>query len=72
MALDNEAFVFPDEEKVDVKVNSEEVEIEVDIIDDTPVKDRNRERMPKEMVEELEKDDLTEYSDGVKKQDKII
>jgi hypothetical protein len=65
MALDNEEFVFPDEEKVEIKVG--DGDIEIDIVDDTPVKDRNRERMPKEMVEELEKDDLTEYSDGVKK-----
>ena len=72
MALDNDEFEFPDEKEVhivgkdDVKVTADS-DIEIDVIDDTPPKDRNRERMPKEMVEELEKDDLTEYSDGVKK-----
>jgi len=72
MALDTEDFEFPDEKEVhivgkdDVKVTADS-DIEIDVIDDTPAKDRNRERMPKEMVEELEKDDLTEYSDGVKK-----
>lgn len=72
MALDNDEFEFPDEKEVhivgkdDVKVTADS-DIEIDVIDDTPAKDRNRERMPKEMVEELEKDDLTEYSDGVKK-----
>jgi hypothetical protein len=72
MALDTEEFEFPDEKEVhivgkdDVKVTADS-DIEIDVIDDTPAKDRNRERMPKEMVEELEKDDLTEYSDGVKK-----
>ena len=73
MALDTEDFEFPDEKEVhivgkgDVKATPDDVDIEIDVIDDTPAKDRNRERMPKEMVEELEKDDLTEYSDGVKK-----
>jgi len=72
MALDTEDFEFPDEKEVhivgkdEVKVTADS-DIEIDVIDDTPAKDRNRERMPKEMVEELEKDDLTEYSDGVKK-----
>ena len=72
MALDNDEFEFPDEKEVhivgkdDVKVTADS-DIEIDVIDDTPPKDRNRERMPKEMVEELEKDDLTEYSEGVKK-----
>ena len=73
MALDNDEFEFPDEKEVhivgkdEVKVTTNDVDIEIDVVDDTPAKDRNRERMPKEMVEELEKDDLTEYSDGVKK-----
>jgi len=73
MALDNDEFEFPDEKEVhivgkdEVKVTTNDTDIEIDVIDDTPAKDRNRERMPKEMVEELEKDDLTEYSDGVKK-----
>jgi hypothetical protein len=66
-------FEFPDEKEVhivgkeNVKVTTDAADIEIDIIDDTPVKDRNRERLPKEIVEELEKDDLTEYSEGVKK-----
>lgn len=39
----------------------------VEIVDDTPPEDRGRKPMPKEVVEELEKDDLEEYSDKVKK-----
>jgi hypothetical protein len=69
MALDNDEFEFPDEKEVHIvgKTPATDADIEIDVVDDTPVKDRNRERMPKELVEELEKDDLTEYSDGVKK-----
>ena len=73
MALDTEDFEFPDEKEVhivgkdDPKKGTEEVDIEIDIIDDTPAKDRDRKPLPKEMVEELEKDDLSEYSDTVKK-----
>jgi hypothetical protein len=73
MALDTEDFEFPDEKEVhivgksDVKATPDEIDIEIDIIDDTPAKDRDRKPLPKEMVEELEKDDLSEYSDTVKK-----
>jgi hypothetical protein len=42
-------------------------ELNVEIIDDTPPEDRNRAPLPKNLVEELEKDDLEEYSDKVKK-----
>jgi len=62
-------FKFPDETE-DKKVSVEVVDapdVEVEIVDDTPAADRNREPLPKEIVEELEKDDLEEYSDKVKK-----
>lgn len=39
---------------------------EIDIEDDTPPEDRGREPMPKEVVEELEADELEEYSEKVK------
>jgi hypothetical protein len=39
---------------------------ELEIEDDTPEQDRGREPMPKEIVEELEKDDVEEYSDKVR------
>lgn len=38
----------------------------VEIEDDTPEEDRNRKPVAKEIVEELEKDDLEEYSEKVK------
>jgi hypothetical protein len=40
-------------------------DFKVDIVDDTPVEDRNKVPMPKELVEEIEKDDLEEYSEKV-------
>ena len=64
-----EDFKFPDEkseEIPDVVVDTED-DIKVEIVDDTPPEDRGRQPLPKEMVEELDKDDLEEYSDKVKK-----
>jgi len=42
------------------------LEAEVEIKDDTPPEDQGRAPLPQHMVEELEKDDLTEYSEKVK------
>ncbi len=39
---------------------------DIDVEDDTPEEDRGREPMPKEIVEELEADELEEYSEKVK------
>jgi hypothetical protein len=60
---DMEDFKFPDE--VDAKAEAKE-ELEYEIEDDTPPEDRNKEPMPKEIVEELDKDELEEYSESVK------
>ena len=62
-------FKFPDEaedKKVSVEI-ADAPDVEIEIVDDTPAADRNREPLPQEIVEELEKDDLEEYSDKVKK-----
>ena len=66
--FDKEEYKFPDEvEAKEVVENQEdEVGIEVEIEDDTPPQDRNRTPLPAEVVEELEKDTLDEYSDKVK------
>jgi hypothetical protein len=60
---DKDEFKFPDE----LEVEAAAPDIEVDIVDDTPPQDRGRVPLPKEIVEELESDDLTDYSDKVKK-----
>lgn len=41
-------------------------EEDVEIVDDTPEEDRGRTPLPREIVEELEQDELEEYSDKVK------
>lgn len=64
-----EGYKFPDEaedKKPEVEA-SDAPEVEVEIVDDTPPADRNRAPLPKEIVKELEDDDLEEYSEKVKK-----
>jgi len=63
MAL--EEYKFPDEQpKAEATPETDEVAIEV--VDDTPPEDRNRTPLPPQIVEELDKDDLSAYSDKVK------
>ncbi len=54
-------FKFPDEDE-----SSTEDTLEIEIEDDTPEEDRNREPMPKPIVDELEKDDLSKYDEATK------
>lgn len=71
----DDEFEFPDEKEVnvvgketdiDIELEDSGAEVDIEIVDDTPPQDRGREPLPKEMVEELEKDDLTDYSERVK------
>jgi hypothetical protein len=50
----------------DFEFEIEDTDINIDIEDDTPEADRGREPMPKEIVDELEADELEEYSEKVK------
>jgi hypothetical protein len=65
MAQKMEEFEFPDEKK-ETKSNASEDDFEFEIEDDTPAEDRNRTPLPKEMVQELDNDELEEYSENVK------
>jgi hypothetical protein len=60
--FEKEEFKFPDEKVVD-----EKLEIEIEIEDDTPEEDRNKERMPREIVDSLDKDELSQYDEEVQK-----
>ena len=74
-SLDQEEFKFPDEQevnavgdeqKIEIETDEDKDEVSVEIVDDTPAQDRNREPLPKEMVEELDSDPMTDYSERVK------
>ena len=64
-----EEFKFPDE--IEAEASQAEVvkddDIKIEIEDDTPPEDRGRKPLPKEVVNELENDDLEDYSEKVKK-----
>lgn len=65
MAGVNEEFKFPDEQETSATTaNSEELEIEV--VDDTPERDRGRKPLGKP-VDEPTEEELSQYSDKVKK-----
>ena len=61
--MHEEEFKFPDAQE---ESGGKEDDFEIEIEDDTPEQDRNREPLPKNLVEELENDELDEYSDKVK------
>lgn len=69
---EQDVFKFPDDaeqasaEAAPEKEQAEE-EFKVELADDTPIQDRNRKPLPKEIVNELEQDDLEDYSEKVKK-----
>jgi hypothetical protein len=50
----------------EIDIEDKEKDFELEIEDDTPEQDRNRQPLPKEMVQELEDDELEEYSEKVK------
>lgn len=60
-----EEYKFPHEADKPEADNADDFKVE--IVDDTPEQDRGRQPLPKNIVDELENDDLEEYSDKVKK-----
>ena len=52
--------------KKESKPKQEELDFDLEIEDDTPPEDRNRDPLPDEIVDELEKDTLEDYSERVK------
>lgn len=76
MALDNDDFDLDDDTPIggeqdndeggSITIEADDDSVNIEIEDDTPPEDRNRKPLPKEQVEELEKDDLAEYSAKVK------
>ena len=64
--FEKEEFKFPDEVEETSAKGEKNDEIEVDIEDDTPEKDKNREPLPKKVAEDLYNDELEDYSAKVK------
>jgi hypothetical protein len=65
--MDKVEFEFPDEKEAKgVPVTEEKETPDFEVEDDTPEEDRGREPLPKEIVEELDKDELEDYSEKVK------
>lgn len=72
MATGQEEFKFPDEKAEDKKEEAFDFEVEgdekpeIEVVDDTPEEDKGRPPM-KEPPAEVTEDELSQYSDGVKK-----
>lgn len=62
---DMDEFKFPDEQNQETKDQDQTPEIEIEIEDDTPEEDRNRQPMPKQIVEKLDSDELSKYDEEV-------
>lgn len=63
--MEMDDFEFPDEQEAK-KASQTEDEFEIEVEDDAPEEDRGRQPLPQNVVEDLEKDELEEYSDNVK------
>lgn len=65
MAIDKEAYKFPDEQENEVKVEtSGETDVEIEVVDDTPEKDRGRKPLEKEVTDPTD-EEIESYSDKV-------
>ncbi len=59
-------FKFPDEIESEAKSEAKDDDFEIEIEDDTPEEDKNREPLPKKVAEDLYNDELEDYSAKVK------
>lgn len=66
-----EEYKFPDEVDDDKKVTSKTDDFEIEVIDDTPVQDRGRKPLEKEVTDPTD-DEIDNYSEGVKKRIKEL
>jgi len=64
--LPDEKEIKTKQEKTEVKVETKADDIDLEIEDDTPPADKNKEPLPKEIIQELENDNLEDYSERVK------
>ena len=65
--MQKDEFRFPDETEEKVDERDDQIDLEIEIEDDTPPEDRNKEPLPKEVADELYNDELEDYSTKVKK-----
>jgi hypothetical protein len=64
--MDKDEYTFPDETEIETKGKPVEDNFEVEVEDDTPPSDRGRTKSEPEFVEQLDKDELDEYSEAAK------
>lgn len=66
--MDAHEFKFPDEvdDETTATVQQDDDELQIEIEDDTPAEDRGHKPMPKEVVQQIEADELEEYSEKAK------
>jgi hypothetical protein len=65
--MEMKEYKFPDEAETEANLPEVEDELEIEIVDDTPEEDRkNATPLPKEIVDEIDNDDLEAYSGQAK------